>query len=275
MSAVIGIDAIARLSVADRVTRSEWCLRVGAAACFIGHGAFGILTKAAWVPYFEIAGIGRDGAYALMPVVGAIDITAGILVLIAPRPVVLLYMAIWGFWTALLRPLAGESLFETLERAGNYGVPAALLVLFASRGNARSLFAPYARKVVEVDRVLAGRVLLGTTGLLLFAHGALQAITQKPLFTALYAPIGFTATEIQAIGWLEMAAAVGIVIAPMPAVLIGIAVWKLATEALFPLAGEPAWEFIERGGSYAAPIALVLLSGQSPFTRINLTRSSS
>lgn len=274
MSAVIGIDAIARPSVADRVTRAEWCLRVGAAACFIGHGAFGLLTKEAWVSYFEIVGIGREGAYALMPVVGTVDIIAGILVLIAPRPAVLLYMAIWGFWTALLRPLAGESLLETLERAGNYGVPAALLLLFGARGNLRSLFAAYASNTVQVDRLILGRVLLGTTAVLLFAHGALQAIIQKPSFIALYAPIGLTSTGIQAIGWLEMAAGVGIVLAPMPALLIAVAVWKVATEALFPISGAPVWEFIERGGSYAAPIALVLLSGQSPFTRINLTRSS-
>lgn len=274
MSAVIGIDAVARLSAADRVTRTEWCLRVGAAACFIGHGAFGILTKEAWVSYFDIVGIGREGAYALMPLVGAVDITAGILVLIAPRPVVLLYMAIWGFWTALLRPLAGESLFETLERAGNFGVPVALLLLFGARGSSRSLFAPYASRKVEVDRVLVGRVLLGTTAVLLFAHGALQAVTQKPSLIALYAPIGLTLTGIQALGWLEMAAGAAIVVAPMPALLIAVAAWKVVTEALFPISGAPVWEFIERGGSYAAPIALVLLSGQSPFTRINLTRSS-
>ena len=41
--------------------------------------------------------------------------------------------------------------------------------------------------------------------------------------------------------------------------LIAIAVWKIGTEALFPIAGAPIWEFIERGGSYAAPLALALL----------------
>ena len=37
--------------------RVRWCLRIGAAACFIGHGAFGIITKAAWLPYFAVVGI--------------------------------------------------------------------------------------------------------------------------------------------------------------------------------------------------------------------------
>ena len=35
----------------------HWILRVAVAGCFIGHGAFGIITKAAWVPYFAIFGI--------------------------------------------------------------------------------------------------------------------------------------------------------------------------------------------------------------------------
>jgi len=35
----------------------HWILRVAVAGCFIGHGAFGLITKAAWVPYFAIFGI--------------------------------------------------------------------------------------------------------------------------------------------------------------------------------------------------------------------------
>ena len=31
---------------AARLARVEWCLRIGAAMCFVGHGAFGIITKA-------------------------------------------------------------------------------------------------------------------------------------------------------------------------------------------------------------------------------------
>jgi hypothetical protein len=96
--------------------------------CFIGHGAFGILTKEAWVPYFAVAGISREWAFTLMPLVGTVDILVGILTLVSPRRAALLYMAGWGLWTATLRPLAGESIWEVLERAGNYGVPLAFLV---------------------------------------------------------------------------------------------------------------------------------------------------
>jgi hypothetical protein len=108
-----------------------WILRVGAALCFIGHGAFGFITKAAWLPYFGVVGIPEAWAWRLMPLVGAVDVLAGMAVLFAQRGLPLVYMVIWATWTALLRPLSGESVFETLERAGNYGVPFAPMLLTA------------------------------------------------------------------------------------------------------------------------------------------------
>jgi phosphohistidine phosphatase SixA len=35
--------------------------------------------------------------------------------------------------------------------------------------------------------------------------------------------------------------------------------WKIATELLYPVSGAPWWEFVERGGSYTAPLALFLI----------------
>src|SRR5688572_8885284 len=62
-----------------------WLLRVGAALCFIGHGAFGFITKAAWVPYFSAVGIPDAWAWRLMPLVGTVDVMAAMAVLYAPR----------------------------------------------------------------------------------------------------------------------------------------------------------------------------------------------
>ena len=45
----------------------------------------------------------------------------------------------------------------------------------------------------------------------------------------------------------------------MAGLLLFVAAWKLATEFLFVTAGAPIWEFVERAGSYAAPIALAVL----------------
>ena len=246
----------------------HWCLRLGAAACFIGHGAFGIITKEAWVTYFAVAGIPRDAAFVLMPVVGSVDIVLGLAVLVSPRPIVLLYMTMWAMWTALLRPLAGETPFETMERAGNYGVPLALLLLV---GWPRTLAGWFRLPSgPSADPALIARVLQWTTATLLFGHGALAAVTAKPLFAQHYTALGLPASLVPFIGWTEMGVALLVIVLPNPSLLIGIAAWKIATEALFPIAGSPIWEFIERGGSYAAPLALALLTLHRGSSRLTL-----
>ncbi|MDQ4080335.1 MAG: hypothetical protein M3125_06205, partial [Gemmatimonadota bacterium] len=150
-----------------------WTLRVGTALCFIGHGAFGIITKEAWLPFFALAGMGRDTAFALMPVIGAVDVVVGLSVLLSPRPAVLLYMSVWAIWTAALRPLTGDSVFEMLERAGNYGVPLTMLLMCWPRTPREWLTAATPRPVTpDVQRTLR-MALTATTALLLLGHGAL------------------------------------------------------------------------------------------------------
>jgi hypothetical protein len=106
-----------------------WLLRIACVCEFIAHGAFGVITKAAWIPYFGVVGIPERWAWRLEPLVGSFDIFLGFLVLLKPIRAALIYMAVWGLWTALLRPLSGESFWEVVERAPNYLVPLALLYL--------------------------------------------------------------------------------------------------------------------------------------------------
>jgi hypothetical protein len=259
---------------AAQMRRIEWCLRIAAAACFIGHGAFGIITKQAWVPYFAVLGIGEATAYRLMPVVGTIDILSAVVALLSPRPFALLYMVIWATMTALLRPLAGEPLFETLERAGNFGVPLALLLFLGIPSTTMAWGDRVNGEFRRIERQTVARILQVTTALLLFGHGALEAFTRKPVFALHYASVGLPSAIAPVLGYLEIALAVGVLVAPAPAMLVGIALWKIATEALYPLAGAPIWEFIERAGSYGAPLALALLLRTTSLPRVTFTRNA-
>jgi hypothetical protein len=258
---------------ATPLRRAYWPLRVGAAACFIGHGAFGILTKAAWVPYFGVVGVPKDWAYRLMPVVGSIDIAAGLAVLLSPRPFVLAYMVVWASWTALLRPLAGESVFETMERAGNYGVPLALLLLFGWPRDLKAWLGHLAPRLTIRRPIPIATTLAWTTALLLFGHGALAAITGKPLLAAHFALVGLSPGAVTIAGWMEMIAAIVVAVRPSPALLFTVMAWKMATEALYPVSGTPIWEFVERAGSYAAPLALALILMDSGSSHVTLRRS--
>ena len=236
-----------------------WSLRVGAALCFIGHGAFGFITRAAWVPYFGVVGIPEAWAWRLMPMVGAVDVMVGMAVLFAPRALPLAYMTIWALWTALLRPLSGDSVFETLERAGNYGVPFALLVLTAMPRSWSGMTSLLDRSGAD-ERVLdtARHVLKWTTCLLLLGHGALGA-TGKAMLAGHYAAIGLPIDTTVMVGWFEIALAVVVAVRPVAGILFFVVVWKLATESLFVVSGAPIWELVERAGSCAAPLALAAL----------------
>ena len=130
---------------ADRVvegTYIHWLLRVAVAAEFIGHGAFGIITRAAWLPYFGVVGIPPEVGWKLMPLIGSVDVTLGLLVLLVrPARVFLLYMTIWGLATATIRPLAGEPIWEFVERAPNWAIPLTFLWLRGVPRTRRELLA--------------------------------------------------------------------------------------------------------------------------------------
>lgn len=224
-------------------------MRLGAAFCFIGHGVFGLLGKVAWLRYFRIFGIPDDVATQLMPVIGAVDVLAGVVILFAPSRIVLGYMIVWALWTALLRPLAGESVFETLERAGNYGVPLALLLIQLGS---------------QPQRICS--ILRWTTALLLLGHGAL-GIGGSALLMNHYVSIGMPATTTVLVGWCELALACVVLTRPAAMLLVLVAGWKIVSEALFLTAGAPVWEFVERAGSYAAPLALAVLIAQASAAR--------
>ena len=108
----------------------EWVLRVAVAGEFIGHGVFALQGRKAWVDWFSIFGISDANLAAqLLFFVGLLDVLLAVLILIKPVRLVLLWMAFWGFWTALMRPIAGDSIFEFVERWANWGAPLALLLL--------------------------------------------------------------------------------------------------------------------------------------------------
>ncbi len=224
--------------------------------CLIGHGAFGIITKPIWCNYFAVFGIGHDLAYRFMPVVGSIDILLGLSLLVYPMRIVLRWLVLWGFVTALLRPLSGEPFGEFVERAGNYGAPLALLLLSVpfrgwwSRVDAHPQPDPATfNRVILCLRIVVFLVLLG--------HGWLNWIEKKSLLTQ-YAGLGFSdpVRTAHIAGVYEMAAAVAILIRPLRPLLLVLLLWKMGTELFYP--HYEMFEWIERSGSYGSLLALWL-----------------
>jgi hypothetical protein len=171
-------------------------------------------------------------------------------------------MTLWAVWTALLRPLAGESGWEAIERAGNYGVPLAMVVLLAPWRGISGFVAPVSLRPLTDPLVRRLKIALVTVvALLLIGHGAL-GLEAKAGLVANYAsvfPQDVAARMTPLIGGAEIGLALVLARWPSVPLALFVAGWKLGVESLFVAAGAPFWEIVERGGSYAAPVALAIV----------------
>ena len=108
----------------------EWVLRIAVAGEFLGHGMFALQGKEQWIGWTQqVLGVAPETAATLMMLVGVADILVALIVLVKPIRIVLLWAVLWGFWTALLRPVVGEPVWDFVERWANWGAPLALLLL--------------------------------------------------------------------------------------------------------------------------------------------------
>jgi len=236
-----------------------YTLRIASAMCFIGHGAFGIITKTIWCNYFAVFGIGHDMAYQLMPILGFVDILMGLSLLFYPTRVVLIWLIVWGLITAALRPLSGEPIAEFLERAGNFGAPLVLLLLCNTQKNVSygfQLTKPSStvskRRMNQLQACLKLIVFL-----LLAGHGWLNLIGKKSLLGQ-YTSLGFSNVYLVShiAGLIEIGMALLVLVKPLRQLLLIFLVWKICTELFYP--HDEVFEWIERGGSYGTLLALWL-----------------
>ena len=233
--------------------------------CFIGHGSFGIITKPIWCNYFAVFGINNSMAYTLMPPLGIFDIILGLIILIYPVRAVVIWLFIWGVVTALLRPLSGEPFAEFIERAGNYGVPLAMLLLTRTQGS--HLFAPLTANIRTSEKMMKRVVLCLKIiiFLLLAGHGWLNIIEKKSLL-AQYSSLGFAAPARVAmtVGILEIAAGILVLVRPAAWFLLVLFAWKMTSELFYP--HYAIFEWIERGGSYGSILALYFATRKTAFS---------
>ncbi len=113
----------------DTIKKAIWVLRIAVAGEFIGHGVFALQVKEGWIKYFTALGFSSEFAKSALPIIGVVDIVFAFLILIKPIRIVLLWMALWGLWTAILRPIGGDPIWDFVERSANWGAPLAILIL--------------------------------------------------------------------------------------------------------------------------------------------------
>jgi len=108
----------------------EWVLRIAVAGEFVGHGVFALQGKQAWINWIhQLTGAEVNIAATLLTLIGLVDLLVALIILVRPIRAVVLWAAFWGFWTALVRPVVGEPIWDFVERWANWGAPLALLLL--------------------------------------------------------------------------------------------------------------------------------------------------
>jgi hypothetical protein len=131
-------------------------------------------------------------------------------------------------------------------------------------GFGRQTCSPLSRPLTIARTAAIGWILRVTTALLLIGHGGFDFAMGKN-WTSYAAAVGVSPTAVAAHPLSPMAESfecvLGLIVLawPIRGVLLFVFAWQLATEAFRPLASEPIWEFIERSGSYGAPLALAWL----------------
>ena len=119
----------------------KWVLKIAVAGEFIGHGVFALQGKKTWIDWIgQLTGADAGTATIMLTIVGLVDLLIALLVLIRPIRLVILWAAFWGFWTALIRPLVGEPIWDFIERWANWGAPLALLLLIGWPKNWKEWF---------------------------------------------------------------------------------------------------------------------------------------
>ncbi|HJW16516.1 MAG TPA: hypothetical protein VJ499_05325 [Flavisolibacter sp.] len=252
---LIALPALERVIGEQKIV---YTLRIACAMCFIGHGAFGVITKPIWCNYFAVFGIDQQLSYQLMPVVGIIDILFGLLLLFYPLRGFFAWLVIWGTITALLRPLSGEPVAEFFERAGNYGAPFMLLLITASGINMKQNLAARISTSIRLTPDDSKKIILGlriAAFLIFLGHGWLNLIEKKGLLDQ-YHSFGFSDIHLvsRIVGIAEVAAAFILLFKPVPWLVLMLFLWKMGSELFYP--NYEIFEFVERGGSYGILLAL-------------------
>ena len=257
-----------------------WVLKIAVGLNMLFHGAWGVVGKEDWIPFFAFAAIGAESAEVLQRLVGVMDITLGLIVLFMPTRWAILWILIWTVWTASLRPLTGSAWWYFFERSGNYGPPLALFLYAGWGKTVKDWLMPIRAFTLTVNKIEAIKwVLRWSIAVQLITHGLYGVVEAKPLLIGHFAAVGLPGswmdpeTFLMTVGWIEIGMGALILLKPVRAAVALIIVWEVFVGLLYPISGLPVTEHpqaylifrtLERFGDYAGPFGLLLLMIYGP-----------
>ena len=91
------------------IKKAEWILRIAIFGTYLGHGVLALQLKPSFLELIEgMSGITGTLAANLLYTIGVIDIISAILAIVYPFRLLLIWATLWGFLTAVARPVSGE-----------------------------------------------------------------------------------------------------------------------------------------------------------------------
>jgi len=97
----------------------------------VGHGLLAIQSKKDWISWIsQLTHVTTSTATTLLLLIGIEDVVIAMIILVKPVRPLLLWMALWGFWTALVRPIVGVGWLDFIERSTNWAAPLALYYFY-------------------------------------------------------------------------------------------------------------------------------------------------
>ena len=257
-----------------------WVLKIAVGLNFIFHGAWGIVGKEAWIPFFGFAGIGEESAVYLQRMIGVMDITLGLITLFAPTRWAMVWIIIWAVWTASLRPLTGSAWWYFFERSGNYGPPLAFFIYAGWGRTVKDWLKPIQTFTLTVNKIKVMKwVLRCSIAVQLITHGLYGVIEGKQLLIGHFGSVGLPGTLMDpesfliTVGWLEIGLGALILLKPFRTAVVLVILWEVFIGLLYPISGLPEsdhpqayliFRTLERFGDYAGPFGLLLLMSYKP-----------
>jgi len=247
----------------DVLAKIKLYLRIAIAACFIGHGMWGLVFKPGWLPFFHLFGIPDNIAWPLIFLVGLKDIICGIWIIYSDSKYLLYWIIFWAIFVALLRPFLGMGMEGFIERAGNYGPPIAMLYFLTyiwKKELSQQLLNQRIGKLEWILRISLFLLLLGHGGVanMLTQNADYKVLIQNLETFGLPTTYAFMTT----LAVFEVCLSFIVLFWPrIQGLMWFVLIFKILSESMYPFTfgAYSIFETIERFGDYMIPLLLMVI----------------
>lgn len=119
--------------------KTESILRIAIFTIFFTHGITALTTKT-FTGYLTLIGFSEPFALSVIPLIGLLDIFIGLIILIKPFKIVLIWASTWPLIPAIIELISSNSILDFVGSIPTWSIPLALLYLKGIPKNLKQIF---------------------------------------------------------------------------------------------------------------------------------------